>query len=190
MLDFKLNWKSHIHKIKTKISQACGVLYQLRNKITIEIAKIIYSTLILPYFNSCNVIWASCAKSHLQPLIATQNKIARIMTKSRRTVPTSPLFLRLKILKLCDIINLNTALFVFKSVSGLISSPIQFEQRLVGPYNLRNVNTLVVPFSPSSQSQRFIHVRGTKLWNSLPLNVRSVRTVITFKYHLKTIYLF
>ena len=188
-VDFKLNWKTHIFKVRNKLSQACGVMYQLRNKLTPTIARMIYMTLVLPYLNYCNVIWTSCSPSYLQPLVATQKKFIRIMTKSRRLAPTLPLFIRLKILKLKDLNELNTAIFVFKSLYGIIPSPIEYQERILEPYNLRNVNPLVVPFSRSSQTQRFVHSRGATLWNSLPIHLRSARTLLTFKRKLKQSYL-
>ena len=189
ILDFKLNWKSHIQKIHCKLSQACGVLYQIRNKLTPTISRIIYLTLILPYLNYCNVVWASCPPSYLQSLTAIQNKIVRMITKSRRTAPTSPLYAQLKILTLTDIIKLSTALFVFKSLNGIIPSPIQFQPRVNGPYILRNLNPLIVPFSRSSQTQRFLHIRGATLWNTLHANVRSARTIASFKRNIKSVFL-
>ena len=76
-------------------------------------------------------------------------------------------------------------IFVFKSINNLILSPIEFESRVQGPYNLRNQEPLNVPFARSNQSVRFISVRGAAHWNRLPDDIRNARTVITFKKRLK-----
>ena len=101
----------------------------------------------------------------------------------------SPLFKKLKLLKLCDLNNLNMAVFVFKSINELIPSPVTFVYNAPGPYNLRRNELLHVPFTRSHQSQRFISVRGANLWNSLPLEFRSCRTVNALKKKLKNHYL-
>ena len=185
LLDFKLNWKSHLQHIRNKLSRACGILYQIRNKITLKISIIIYNTLALPYINYCNIVWASCSSSHLQPLISIQKKIVRIISKSRRLEHSTPIFKQLKLLKLADINFLNAATFVYKSINRSICSPIHFSERTVRQYNLRQTEPLNVPFSRSSQSKRFIHIRGATIWNSLPLHVRSARTIVSFKKKIK-----
>ena len=189
LLDFRLNWIPHIKRVQSKISSACGVLHQIRNKLTRSVARIIYMALAYPYLNYCNTLWASSANSHIDSLFKTQKKIIRKIMKKRRTEPSTPLFKKLNLLKLTDVNNLNAGIFVFKSLNNLIPSPINFESRIIGPYNLRTEQPLVIPFSRSNQYQRFIEIRGAKLWNDLPADIRSSRTIFTFKRKLKAHYL-
>ena len=78
---------------------------------------------------------------------------------------------------------------MYKSINNLISSPINFTLRGMGPYNIRNPQPLVLPFHNSVQSALFIHVRGATLWNELPQNIRNSRTVVSFKNRIKKAYL-
>ena len=188
-IDFKLNWRIHVQRIRTKLSSACGILFQIRNKISRYVAKIIYLSLCLPYLQYCNILWASGSASNLTPIFNCQKKIIRIILKKGRREPSTPLFKKLKLLKLCDVNNLNSAQFVYKSIHELIPSPISFVQQAPGPYNLRHREVLYVPFTRSKQSQRFILVRGAKLWNDLPLEMRTCRTINSFKKRLKRYYL-
>ena len=36
LIDYRLNWKSHIQYITNKISKTCGILYQIRETLTEE----------------------------------------------------------------------------------------------------------------------------------------------------------
>ena len=105
--------------------------------------------------------------------------------KKKRRDRTTPLFLQLKLLKFTDICKLNTALFVFKSVNNLVTSPIHFQFRHHGPYNIRNREPLSVPLVRSNQSRRAIGVRGAELWNHLEDLIRSSRTILGFKRKIK-----
>ena len=185
----KLNFRKHINHIQNKLSKACGILYQIRSKIPLYAAKLIYLTIALPYLNYCNIVWSSCPPSFLQRLISTQKKLIRLITKSGRFDHTTPLFHQLRLLKVKELNNLNISLFLFKSLNHLINSPINFTERLAVPYNLRNVNHLDIPFTRSAQTKRFPHVRGADLWNKLPNQIRSARTVQTFKKNLKNKYI-
>ena len=49
MIDKKLNWKSHVKYIGTKISKACGALAKLRNCVGIDVLKYVYHALVHSY---------------------------------------------------------------------------------------------------------------------------------------------
>ena len=83
----------------------------------------------------------------------------------------------------------NTALFVFKSIKGIIHSSIEFNEREATTYNLRETEHLIVPFTRSSQSKRFVYINGANVWNRLPADLRAPRTLYTFKRKLKVMYL-
>ena len=188
VIDFKLNWKLQINRIQSKLSKVCGIIYSLRNKWSRKISRIIYLSLALSYLNYCTSIWSACNKTLLESLFVTQKKIIRVIMKKRRIEPSSPLFKRLNVLKLQDIIHLNNASFVYKSINNIIPNVITFESRALGPYNLRRVEALVVPFSRSKQSNNSIRINGAKLWNDLPDELRNNRTILSFKRNLKKSY--
>ena len=188
-IDFKLIWKHHLHFIRSKLSSACGILYRVKNMDTREIAKYIYFDIAHPYINYWCVVWSSCYPSRLQSLVYIQKRLIRLVAKNNRWSHAAPLFKQLKILNLLDVIKLNTALFVFKSIRNIIPSPINFEFRLVNRYNLRNQNNLIIPAHNSRQTELFVHVRGSRLWNNLPIDIRNRPSVSSFKFNLKKMYL-
>ena len=42
IIDMRLNWKNHIHRIQSKLSCVCGTLDSIRMSITISVAKLFY----------------------------------------------------------------------------------------------------------------------------------------------------
>ena len=144
-LDFKLNWKHHIHHLRSKLSSVCGILYSIRNKITREVAKLIYYSIAYPHLNYCNIVWTSCYPTLTQSIASIQNKLIRIITKKNRWTPSAPLYHQLKVLKLADINKLNTAVFVYKSINNIVNSPIHYQYRINEGYNLCNQEN--IPFT-------------------------------------------
>ena len=189
ILDYKVNWKRHIQYVRSKLSSACGIMYQLRNNITLSIAKTMYYGIAYPYLNYCNTTWSSANISHFQSLFSTQKRLLRLIMKRGRMTESNVLFSQLKFLKLNHIFEMNVLIFVFKSINNLIESPIQFNVRLAGPYNLRRREQLQVPNHTSKQAERFIDIKGAKLWNNTPENICNSRTIATFKRNLKKYYL-
>ena len=86
-------------------------------------------------------------------------------------------------------LKLNTLIFVYKSINNIISSPINFTNRIDVVYNLRARPQLEIPNHRSQQSQRFIHINGAKLWNEIPDALKNCRTVHSFKLNLKKLYI-
>ena len=184
-MDSKLNWKFHIRTITSKLSNVCGILYSIRNRITPSLSKLIYNSIAHPHLTYCNIIWSSATNSSMSSLRVKQKKLIRLIAKKRRFEHTTPLFKQLNILKLDDISKSSASQFVYKSLNNIVQSPIQFNYRDAGPYNIRNIPPLIVPFSRSRQSNLFIHVRGANLWNELPLRIRNSTSVYSFKRKLK-----
>ena len=189
LLDFKLNWKCHLQSVQSKLSSACGIIYKIRNSITQKVGKMIYYGITHPYLNYCNIVWSSCYNSNLQSLKTIQKKLIRLIMKRNRWAPSNPLFKQLRILNLTDLNKLNTAIFVYKSINNLISSPINYQFRFVNRYDLRNQNTMHIPFHRSRQTELFVHIRGARLWNEIPLSIRNKPSVFSFKRNLKLYYL-
>ena len=187
-VDATLTWTYHLNRVRSKLASACGILFRIRNKLTCFVSRIIYLSLCLPYLQYCNTLWSSYSTS-IQFIFSAQKKIIRFILRKNRLHSSSPLFKRLNLLKLNEINNLNAAILVFKSLNGLIDCPINFIHQHLGPYNLRRRETLLVPFSRSNQSHRFIEIRAARLWNELSEDIRSCRTVHSFKRKLKNHYL-
>ena len=77
MIDSQLNWKSHINYISSKISKNIAILKFLKFTFPKEILKTLYLSLVLPYFNYCNIVWGEADKSLLEPLVVLQKKIIK-----------------------------------------------------------------------------------------------------------------
>ena len=185
LIDFKVKWKVHIQHVRSKLSSVCGIIYNIRHKITIPVAKVLYFSLAYSHLTYCSSIWSSAHNSYLQMLGVTQRKILRIICKSNRRSNTSALFKQMKFLKTSDIFKLNTLLFVYKSINNLIESPIMYNNRYIEAYNLRGRPQLAIPNHLSKQSERFIHIRGAKWWNDLPENIKNCRSLCSFKFQFK-----
>ena len=69
ILDENLNWKSQISHIATKVSKSIGIIYKCSFYLSKTPLRILYYSLIYPYFHYCNVVWASTYKTNLRRLV-------------------------------------------------------------------------------------------------------------------------
>lgn len=102
--DQKLNFKTHIAIIKSKISKSLFALRQVKNILS-------DSALLSLYFSTvhCHLvygiqIWGSASQSTLNELFKKQKNAIRLITKSKYNSHTEPLFKKLQVLPLTSLI--------------------------------------------------------------------------------------
>ena len=80
ILDKKLNWKSQLNIVQSKVSRGCYILSKLRHYVDINTLKMLYYALIYPYLMYCVTSWGGAPKTTLSPLVRLQKKAIRLMT--------------------------------------------------------------------------------------------------------------
>lgn len=186
IIDSKLKWKEHINEIIMKLSKLIGIFYKIRNIITPECLRMIYLSLAYPYFLYGSVIWGASFTTYLNNLFTTQKKMLRVMTNSPRYAHTDPLFKQFHLLKLFDIIALQTNLFVYKS---LHNTQVECDFKFTTNPHARRQICLQLPLCRTSHAQRYLTYRGPKQWNQLPKNIKNSNSYNIFKNKLKQMYL-
>ena len=151
-----------------------------------------YRDIIEPHFRHCCSAWGNCGDS--RPVILLQklqNCAARIVTNSSYDVPAANVIEELKWPTVHDMIKQETAIIVFKSISGLAPSylSILFTRNSTRDIvNLRNCETdLHVPRMKTSNGQKAFSFRGAKVWNGLKHEVKLAPSLSTSKCRFKCI---
>ena len=186
IIDSKLKWKSQISEINIKISKLIGVLHKIRNSLTTECLRQIYLSLIYPYFLYCSAVWEGTCSTYINSLFVTPKKLLRVMTCNHRFAHTDPLFKELKLLKLQDILYLQTCIFVHKAIN---SNRTEDNFQVTANRNSRKPNDLVLPLCRTSHAQRCITVRGVRHWNNLPEHIKTISSCKTFKNKIIQLFL-
>ena len=149
-----LSWKAHVDKIANKISKYSGILSRLKHFLPPYILKTIYCSIVQSNLNYSLLAWGyDCNR-----LIILQKKIIRVITSSKYNAHTEPLFKKLNLLKLKDMMKHNTLKFYYKLKKNKV--PSYFE-------------------SYQTTTQREIHGRDTRYNQLIATNV--TRTVLQEK---------
>ena len=75
IIDEKLKWPENINVMANKVSKSLGVIYKMKNILPVSILPMLYSTLILPYYQYCNILWTCNYPSNLHKLSVLQKEI-------------------------------------------------------------------------------------------------------------------
>lgn len=110
VINENLNWKSHISTISKKISKTIGIINRLKTTLPQHVLLILYNSLINSYLNYGALCWGF-KSDHL---IKLQKKATRIITNSKYNAHTDPLFKKLRILKMNDIITRKLYKFYYR----------------------------------------------------------------------------
>lgn len=182
-LDNTLKWKAHIDDVKSKLAKVTGVTYRIRDHVNSDSLKQIYLSLAYPHLLYCCALWGGAYKTYVDRLFVEQKKLIRIMTRHQRFDHTQPLFSSLRLLKLPDIIHLQSCLFVH---GALHSYPTNCNIDVIDRSDNR-INKLRIPLCRTSHAQQNIAFQGPKTWNQLPQDLKNITSRSEFKYKLKSI---
>ena len=111
-----LSWKPHVDRIANKISKTGGIINRLKHFLPLHILRIIYCSTI-----QSNIIYSLLAWGYdCKRLVKTQKKIIRNICCKKYNAHTEPIFKELGLLKLDDLLKLNTLKFYYKLINGKV----------------------------------------------------------------------
>ena len=193
MLDCHLNWKDHISSICKKLSRGTGVLCKVRQYVTTKILIQLYYSIIYPFLIFGCTVWGMIYNTNIQPIFLLQKKIIRIMTFSKYDAHTNPIFNKLKLLKIHEIIKFYIATFMYQYIQGMLlnafdsfftttNSTHDYCTRLTSKF------TFHLPKIRTNFGKFNIRYFGPKVWNDIEDSLKSF-SFSRFKRQLKESYL-
>lgn len=183
-------WGYHIECTLVKASKTLRLVNQAKNLLPRRALCSLYTNMVLPIVEYCDVIYDNCTIRDSLQLEKFQRRAALICTGAYRHTSTDslladlgwqPLRIRREIHKLSLFYKIYNSLTPFYLRRLVPRQP-------VNDYRLRSTSNslLPIPFSRLSSTRNgFVH-STVKLWNSLPLDVRSVNSLNTFKLKVKS----
>ena len=170
VIDENLSWKNHINYIKAKIAKNVGIIRGLKYLLPESTLKTPYNTLILPYLNYCNIIWASNKPTRLQPLLLLQKRAVRSITRSSYSAHSLPLFFKLKYLTIFDLNEVLMAKFMYRHQNHClpkIFTSYFHTNSSIHDHFTRISNNLHIPYARTDVMDIQIRFCGPILWNCI-----------------------
>jgi hypothetical protein len=136
VVDKNLNWTPHINHIIKKISKSICILNKLKHYLPEQTLKTIYNSLINSHINYGILCWGYKTNR----LLKLQKKAIRIVCHTKYNAHTQPLFKRLNILTIQDILIRKLYKFYFKMQHNQLPNYFSnnFLQQSTHSYNTRN----------------------------------------------------
>ena len=189
--DSSLSMSAYVSSLCRTLNFHLYNISRVRRMVTDEACNHAVRSLVLSRLDYANSLLVNINVSDIERLQRIQNRAARIILKARKFDHATPLLRDLHWLPVSKRIMFKVALNVFKSIHNLAPQYISnmFSPLTQSNYSLRSRTDpllLKIPNIKSKKCEKNISFAGPKIWNDLPLEIRSCTTVHTFMNKLKT----
>ena len=144
----------------------------------------------MPYLNYCCDIWGNTYKSRIQPLHIIQKRAIRICQKADYRSHSRPLFYQLKTLNIHDMVNFKNMVFMYKVYNKLLPDNIMSYLKTINTCHNHNVRMKNCNFKTklnrTTKKSECISVKGPKMWNDIPADIKLCKSMFTFLKKLQS----
>ena len=140
----------------------------------------------------CSTVWSNTSNSNIAKLQKVQNFAGRISLGLRKCDHISDGLRSLNWIPIKERLILNDATMMHKCINKLVPDYLvdMFKLRSqVHNRQTRSSSALDIPLCRLSTGQRSFTYRGTKLWNSLNSNIKSLKCPRNFRRHFANVLL-
>ena len=192
LIDKDLNFKTHVKKIHSKVSQSIALLRRIKKFLPINARIKFFNAYIMPHFEYCCTVWGD--STDVTSLCKLQNRVARLILDKPYDFPSSEALFLLKWLPLQLRIKQRKAVMVFKSLNGLLPSYMRNLFVNISEVNTRstrlsNKNNLYVPSFNVNIYKNSLAVSGAMIWNDIPEKIKNCNDEHSFSKSLYQHYL-
>ena len=121
IISSNLTWNKHIDVVHSKISKTIGILCKVRHLLPPLGTRSLYISLVEPYVNYCDIVWAQADPTVcLDRIFRIQKKYCRVITFSDFRAHSEPLFKKLYLLNVYQLYVYQVALFMNKQMNRLL----------------------------------------------------------------------
>ena len=178
----------HIEAMRKKVMGILFYLNRIKNNIPLTTRILVIQSLSLSIINYCIKIWGTTNSTQLKQVQKLQNFAARIaLGNIRKYDHITPHINKLKWLKINNKYIFDVCMYIFKVTRNQLPNWL-LTLPTVREYNsriTRQLNNLLVPPTRTITGEKAIEVRGPKLWNNLPEEIRNSNSLSSFKSKLK-----
>ena len=190
LFDSNLSFSDHIHKIAKTSFALLKNLKHIRKYFDQQGFEILIHAFISSRLDYCNALYSGIPDYNLRLLQLVQNYAARLVLNKSKYDHATPLLRQLHWLPVRSRIDYKILLLCFKARDSLTPDYLSLLlEPYIRPCGLRNFSDsqLQIPSTRLTyMGDRAFSVYAPKLWNALPLDIRTSISLTVFKKLLKT----
>ena len=176
-------WNNQVEQVKKKVLTGLYFLKKATNVIPKHFQSMLYTSIIAPHFNYCNVVWGRCNRTLHSKLQVLQSRAAKLITGNSRYSSSTQALNELNWKNLEEKLYVNVALTMYKIMNDQAPNYLCSRfTRKANHYNTRNKNEILMCRPNTEYMRRSFSYRGAQLWNQLNENVKNASNLQAFKH--------
>ena len=187
-MDQYMLFDQHVNFIIKKANGVLIFLNRIQDKFDKATRTVVVQSLALSLINYCCRVWGMTTREQLDRVQKVLNFAAKIAHGGARKYDhVTPILKDLQWMNIENKITFDICTFTYKVISHMLPGWL-FEFPTVGEIQTRptrQLNNLVVGRTNTDLGARAISIKGPKLWNSIPLDIRNSISIQIFKEKLK-----
>ena len=149
----------------------------------------LYISLVTPHIDYCSTVWGLRQQSHTDKIRKLQNRATRVILRADWRTPTVALLTGLNVMPIKQRLQYNKLVLVHKCLNGEVPEYMGKRFKHINEVSSRRTrasdsNNLYIPKHRTGYMEHSLTVSGSKLYNALPADLRSL-TIGCFKIKLK-----
>jgi len=186
-----MKWTDHIDHVYSKLVKHTGIFYKLRNKIPSNILKNIYFAFVHPHLLYGIEVYGNTCPTYLDKLGKLNNKLLRILQNRPIRSPVISLYENYNTLPVKELHEYQILQFVQKAVHHPNLLPPIFTNYFqanesIHDHNTRTKSDIHIKITNNSYGSRSLKIRGSTMWNNLPIDLKCQMSTGNFKEDLQT----
>ena len=143
--------------VKSKLSKSIAIMRKAKHLLDRRSGMILYFSLFLPYLSYCCEVWGNTYSSNIKNVLP--KKAVRIVCNVDYQHPSNVLFIELHVLKLHDLIELRTAMIMYKANTECLPVNLQtmFRMHSEKIHNTRNSSNVRQVFARTTKKANCSH---------------------------------
>jgi len=191
ILDEHLNFNLQINKKCQVAFHKIYTIRKIRKHLTFESCHTLLISLVISHLDYANCLYSGLPKRTVTKLQRIQNAAIKVLYRKPKYTHVTPLLREAHWLPVVFRIKFKLLILIFNAIreTGPLYIRDLFETK-TGLYQTRSVSNcdLVVPRVRTKLGERAISYSGPKLWNDIPVDIRSSNDIDSFKKKLKTFF--
>ena len=186
LLDEHLKFDKHINKIISQCYKLLKDIGRIRSVLTTEHTEMLVHPVITTRLDYCNSLLINTSKKNIFKLQKVQNAAARLVVRGKKRQSISATIDKLHWLRVESRIIFKILLITYKSITGQCSKNLQLSYK---HHNCRPDDYLLLETkgARTKYGKRTFEYAAPRLWNALPLDVRTEGDLEKFKKLVKTL---
>ena len=193
MIDETLSWSAQVEKITKKVNSGLSIIRRLRDIVDYNTLITIYKSIIQPHFDYCSQVWGCLGKVLSDKLQRLQNRAFRIITREGYETRSKDILNKVGFPDLKTRREQQLATLMYKIKHKMLPNYLQdifINTQEVHHHNTRHREfNYALPMPNTNAMKKSFGYRGAETWNTLPVDLKSLGSMTTFKSKIKQLYL-